>query len=211
MNDIKTAPKHVSIVTFSLTALVVVMLSTLISNIFGYSWYGLVSAAVMVAVAILLHIFAKTKPILYLFSFAINSVAVGRALSAYYLTFGEKPPVSDLIIFSLPAAAILIFVGIMLTLDKKTKRITLILATLVNLCMLAWFLVMWISSVDAGFSYGFFTLVLSLGYLLAFGVSVGHDERPVLRDISFASFSIVVSAVLAAISLLSRKKIKEKQ
>lgn len=206
MNDIKTAPKHITLVTFSLTALVVVMLSTLVSNIFGYSWYGLVSAAVMVAISVLLHIVAKTKPILYLFSFAINSVAVGRALSAYYLTFGEKPPVSDLVIFSLPAAAILIFVGIMLTLDKKTKNVTLVLAMLVNICMLAWFLVMWISSADTGFSYGFFALVLSLGYLCAFGVSVGHDERPVLRDISFASFSIIVSAVVVAVSLLPRKK-----
>lgn len=206
MNDIKTAPKHITLVTFSLTALVVVMLSTLVSNIFGYSWYGLVSAAVMVAISVLLHIVAKTKPILYLFSFAINSVAVGRALSAYYLTFGEKPPVSDLVIFSLPAAAILIFVGIMLSLDKKTKNVTLVLAMLVNICMLAWFLVMWISSADTGFSYGFFALVLSLGYLCAFGVSVGHDERPVLRDISFASFSIIVSAVVAAVFLLPRKK-----
>ena len=206
MNDIKTAPKQISLVTFSLTALVVVMLSTLVSNIFGYSWYGLVSAAVMVAISVLLHIVAKTKPILYLFSFAINSVAVGRALSAYYLTFGEKPPVSDLVVFSLPASAILIFVGIMLSLDKKTKNVTLVLAMLVNICMLAWFLVMWISSADTGFSYGFFALVLSLGYLCAFGVSVGHDERPVLRDISFASFSIIVSAVVVAVSLLPRKK-----
>lgn len=206
MNDIKTTPKQISLVTFSLTALVVVMLSTLVSNIFGYSWYGLVSAAVMVTISVLLHIVAKTKPILYLFSFAINSVAVGRALSAYYLTFGEKPPVSDLVVFSLPAAAILIFVGIMLTLDKKTKNVTLVLAMLVNICMLAWFLVMWISSADTGFSYGFFALVLSLGYLCAFGVSVGHDERPVLRDISFASFSIIVSAVVAAVFLLPRKK-----
>ena len=206
MNDIKTAPKQISLVTFSLTALVVVMLSTLVSNIFGYSWYGLVSAAVMVAISVLVHIVAKTKPILYLFSFAINSVAVGRALSAYYLTFGEKPPVSDLVVFSLPASAILIFVGIMLSLDKKTKNVTLVLAMLVNICMLAWFLVMWISSADTGFSYGFFALVLSLGYLCAFGVSVGHDERPVLRDISFASFSIIVSAVVVAVSLLPRKK-----
>ena len=97
-----------------------------------------------------------------------------------------------------------------------------VITSVVNAILLLWFAIMWVTGEGIGFSYGFFALVTSLCFICVLGVTVGNDERDVLRDISFGSFGAVIITVIVVAFILSdgdasdfvdveRKKKREKK
>jgi len=92
---------------------------------------------------------------------------------------------------------------LMLQTYSKTKKVTLSIATIVNLALLVVTVVYWIRTGETYFSFGFFCLLVSLFFICVFGVTINHDERPVLKDISYGSFGSFVILTVVVIVILS--------
>ncbi|MCL2487134.1 MAG: YfhO family protein [Oscillospiraceae bacterium] len=221
---IDTKAKPFTIYIFALAFLGIMILSTQLSVIVCSEGYGIIAGIALMLSAIPLHIAAKKFRFLYLLSFLANAAGSGFSVSAVYLV--KEIPVSlpGMMLSAIPAAAVLSFIYIMLRVFSKTKKFVLITAAAVNIALAVIAAVCW-SEIDAVFfSFGFFALLVSLFFLCVFGIAINHDERPVLRDISFGSFGSFIIVTVVVIIILSegdffdfdlgfdgRKKTKNKQ
>lgn len=95
----------------------------------------------------------------------------------------------------------------MLQTFSKTKKATITTAAIINGLLMAVAISLWILR-DAGFySFGFFSLLISLFFLCVFGITIKHDERSVLRDVSFGSFGSFIILTVVVIAILSEGEI----
>lgn len=108
-----------------------------------------------------------------------------------------------MILAAIPSAAILFLIYLMLQIFAKTKRITLAIAAIINLVLLIAEIVCWVKIGGTLFSFGFFCLIVSLFFICVFGITINHNERPVLRDISYGSFGTFVILTVVVIVILS--------
>lgn len=193
------------IFVFSLVHIGIFVLSSLLASQIGHKWYGLALGIgiVLMAVAIPFHCKGKKKIWGYLTSFIINSIASGLVVSAYYLNNETTLDLYRLLMGAIPACAILFLVYLMLQCFQKTKKVTLIVAAIINAVLTVAATVLWIIHGNIVFSFGFFCSLISFFYLCVFGISINHDERSVFRDISFGSFGSFIILCVVVIFLIS--------
>lgn len=208
-NFINTKAKTFVVFLFSIASLGILVLSTQVAVFVCSKWYGLIVGTAFMVVAIPLHILGKKCPLLYIFSFMVNFIGCGFSVSAYYLTKGLSLNILELIIAAIPCGAILMLIYLMLQTYSKTKKVTLSIATIINLVLLVVAVVYWIRTGGTFFSFGFFCLLVTLFSICVFGVTINHDERPVLRDISYGSFGAFVILTVVVIVILSEGDILE--
>jgi len=103
----------------------------------------------------------------------------------------------------------LLLVYLMLQTFNKTKKVTVTVACIVNGAVTVALTVFWITYGWLIFSFGFFCSLISFFYLCVFGITVNHDERSVLRDISFGSFGSFIIITVVVIFILSEGEILE--
>lgn len=203
VNFFNAKAKVFTVFVFSLVAVGLLAASVyLFATILNFP-NGLLLGIIMMAVAIPFHIIGKRSKWTYLVSFLLNSVANGLSVSAYYTEKNIVPSVYDIIIGIIPAVCILILVYLMLQIFGKTKKITITVACILNAFLTILFVAFWIINKGALFSFGFFASLVSLFYLGVFGITVNHDKRSVLRDISFGSFGAFVIATVVVLFVLS--------
>lgn len=198
-----TKAKPFVVFVFSLTALGLLLICTYVSTPLFPRWYGLIPGIALMIAAIPFHFFAKRRPLGYLISFILNSVGSGCSVSAYYSSHALVLDLWEMLTAVLPAALVLLLVYLMLQVFSKTKAVTLTVAALLCLLLLAAAVIFWIRTGRVCFSFGFFSLLLTLFYLCVFGVTVNHGERAVMRDISFGSFGSFIILTVVVITLLS--------
>lgn len=102
-----------------------------------------------------------------------------------------------------PAIAILALVYLMLSIYSKTKRITLSVAIVINIALLVVAIFFWTRTGETFFSFGFFCLLISIYSICVFSVTINHNERSVLKDISYGSFGAFVIITVVIIVILS--------
>ena len=158
-------------------------------------------------VAIPFHCKGKKMLWGYLASFIINSVASGFVVSAYYLKREIVLDIYNLLIGAIPASAIVFLVHLMLQSFNKTKKVTITVAAIINAVLTITAIVFWIMHGNVVFSFGFFCSLISFFYLCVFGITINHDERAVLRDISFGSFGSFIIISVVVIFILSEGEI----
>ena len=181
--------------------------STLLANIICQKWYGLIVGVLLMTAAIPLHGLGKRNKLTYLLAICLNSVGAGFSASAYYIQRGVSVELRGMIISAGSAFALLFLVYIVLQISPKTKKVTVCAAVILTLVRLVAVLVMWIRG-DAGYySFCFFCLLISLFYLCVLGVTVNHDERSLLRDISFGNFGLYIMITVVVIFILSEGEI----
>lgn len=199
---IDTKAKAAVVFLSAVAALGGLILSTLAATAIFREWHGLAAGIVLMLAAIPFHCVGKKHPWGYAVSYLLNTVANGLSLSALYLTQGTETDLYRMLPAALPAAGILLLVYGMLQIFHKTKPVTVAVACVLNGLLTVAFAVLWILYGDLLFSFGFFCSLIALFYLGVFGVTVNHDERAVLRDISFGSFgSFIILTVVVAVVL----------
>ncbi len=203
LNYLNTKAKPFVVFVFSLSSLVLFILSSLFATQICQKWYGLAIGIAMMIIAIPFHCKGKKKLWGYTASFAINSIASGFIVSAYYLKYKIVLDIFSLFIGAISAAAILFLVYLMLQSFKKTKKVTVIVAAIINTVLTVSATVLWIIYGNLVFSFGFFCSLISLFYLCVFGITINHDERSVFRDISFGSFGSLIIIAVVVIFILS--------
>ena len=194
---------------FSLIAIGIFILITLFANFICHKWYGLIVGVLLMLSAIPFHIFGKKNKIGYYISFFLNTVGSGFSASAYYVRMDVSINLYRMVLSAVPAIAILLLVYIMFQTFRKTKKITLGIGTTVNLLFLVSSAVLWVMYNAGFFSFCFFCLLISLFYLCVFGITLNHEERFVLRDISFGSFGSFIIITVVVICILSEGEILE--
>lgn len=207
INFINTKGRAFVIFLFSLISMGIFVLSTNFAIATGYEFSGIGIAIGLMIVAIPFHILGKKNGIGYLISFLLNSVANGFSVSAYYLVKEVNVSLYEMLMASVFAAGVMVLVYLMLQIFSKSKKVTITIAAIIILVLMAAAVSLWILR-DAGFySFGFFSLLISMFYLCVFGVNINHEKRPVLRDISFGSFGTFVIITVVVLAILSEGEI----
>ncbi len=197
--------KPITIYLFAITSLCILLVSTRIAVSIFSKYYGLVVGIGLMLVAIPLHIAAKRLPRLYILSFLINAIGSGCSVSAYYLMKHISTDLIKMVIAVIPAVIILtlVCIAIRTTFGQTYMRQTILIFVIINVALIILAVVFLIITADVLYSFGFFGLVLAGIYLCVLGVLVKHEERLVLRDISFGSFGAFIILTIVVLTILS--------
>ena len=208
-NFINTRAKAFTVFLFSVISQGILVISTQFAVMICSKWFGVIVGIIFMFLAMLLHLLAKKWSFFYIFSFLFNFIGCGFSVSAYYLT--KELPINffTLVIAAIPAGVILIFIYLMLQTFSKTKKATLSMVTILNFVLLVVAVIYWIKTDELFFSFGFFSLLIPLFFICVFGVAINHDERPVLRDISYGSFGAFVMLTVVVLVILSEGDVLE--
>lgn len=202
-----TKGRSLTVFLFSILSGAIMIASTLLANDISQKWYGLIAGVIMMTAAIPFHILGKKNNIAYLFAILLNSIGAGFSASAYYIQRGITVDLQDMILSAGSAFSLLLLVYIVIQISPKSKKITLCAAVILTFARLIAVLVRWIRDDPAYYSFCFFCLLISLFYLCVFGVTVNHDERSLLRDISFGNFGLYVMITVVVIFILTEGEI----
>ena len=202
-NVINTKAKAFVVFLFSVISLGLLIISTQFAVIICSKWFGLIIGIILMLLAIPLHLLARKRPFFYMFSFLLNFIGCGFSVSAYYLTKEWPIDLYTLLISAIPSGILLVLICLILQAFSKTKKATLSIAAIVNIALLAVAVIFWIITGKLFFSFGFFCLLISLFSICIFGITINHDERPVLRDISYGSFGAFVLLTVVVMAILS--------
>lgn len=194
---------------FSLIAIGIFILITLFANFVCHKWYGLIVGVLLMLSAIPFHIFGKKNKIGYFISFFLNTVGSGFSASGYYVRMDVSVNLYQMILSAVPAIVVLFLVYIMFQNFHKAKKMTVGVGATINILLLVVSVVLWIINNAGFFSFCFFCLLISLFYLCVFGITLNHEERFVLRDISFGSFGSFIIITVVVIFILSEGEILE--
>lgn len=187
LNFLHTKAKAFVVFLFSVISIGIFIISALGATAIFKEWYGLISGIILMMLAIPFHWMGKKKKGCYLISFLINSIANGCSVSAYYVSENISLHIHSLLLAVLPALGVLFLVYLLLQTFHKTKQVTVTVVCIINGLLTIALLVLWIIYGSTVFSFGFFASLISFFYLCVFGITINHDERSVLRDISFGS------------------------
>lgn len=206
-NYLNTKAKAFLVFVFSSGFIGLFILSALLATQICQKWSGLAIGIVMMIIAIPFHCIGKKKIWSYLVCIATNSIASGFVVSAYYLKNEITLESYHLLIGAIPAVAIIFLVYLMLQIFNKTKKVTIIVAAIINAVLTIFATVLWIINGNVIFSFGFFCSLISFFYLCVFGITINHNERSVFRDISFGSFGSFIIISVVVIFIISEGEI----
>lgn len=200
---INTKVKAFIVFVFSALSLGLFLLSTQFAVLVFTKWYGMIAGAVLMVIAIPFHIGARKIKGLYLVSIALNSIANGFSVSTYYIQRGILVNLVELFFSLAPAIGVLFLVYASLQIYSKTKRFAISISVVLVFLLIIGEVAFWIKTGSIIFSFGFFGLIIALFFICVFGVTINHDERFVLRDISFGCFGSFVILTVVVILILS--------
>lgn len=193
--------KTMIVFLFFIICLGIFIVSTHFAVIICSKWIGLLIGMAFMLLAIPMHILAKERPFLYVFSILSNSIGSGFSVSAYYLTKGISLNIFTMIYVSILAVVILGIVFLLLC--RFTKKITFITAAIINILLLIITLIYWIKTGELFFSFGFFSLLMVSLFIYVFFVTIDKIDQNVLRAISFGSFGAYIVLTIIVIAILT--------
>lgn len=194
---------------FTIIAYMLFAFSTVFAISVCTEWYGLIVGAVLMVLAVPVHIFAKKHKLLYLLSYILNTVGSGFAASAYYLKKGHSVIAESLFLPMLIPAAVSLITYLLVRFLPKIKKLVLAIATIGTIAMLIAFAVLWIKNGYEYYSFAFFNTVFTLFYVVTDAVTIGEYDRNVIRDISFGSFGIFLAIAMVVLFIISEGEIFE--
>lgn len=201
--------KNFVVFFFTITAYILFAFSTVFAMSICTEWYGLIVGAVLMVLAVPVHIFAKKHKSLYLISYILNTVGSGFAVSAYYLEKQYSIVPESLFLPMLIPATVSLFTYLLVRLFPKTKKFVLTIATLGTVIMLIAFAVLWIKKGYEYYSFAFFNTVFTLFYIVTTAVTISESDRLVIRDVSFGSFGIFLVIAMVVLFIISEGELFE--
>lgn len=192
---------------FAIMAYVLFAFSTIFAISICTEWYGLIVGAVLMVLAVPVHIFAKKHKPLYILSYALNTIGSGFVVSAYYLEKELNVIPESLFLPMLIPALVSLVTYLLIRLFPKIKKFVLAVSTIGTIAMLIAFAVLWIKNGYDFYSFAFFNAVFTLFYVVVDAVTTGEYDRLVIRDISFGSFGIFLVIALVVLFIISEGEI----
>ncbi len=206
MNYLHTKARGFVVFLFAEIALGLLILSTTVSCSIFEKWYGLAGGVVLMLAAIPFHWNGKKWNAGYMVSFLLNSVGSGMSVSALFVAKGMSIDLPQLLLAAIPAAGILLLVYLMLQIFHS-KGSTVAIATVLNIALTVSLIVLWIIYGYRFYCFAFFCSLISIFYLCVYGITEEHEERSLLRDISFGSFGSFIILTVVVIFILSEGEI----
>ena len=214
MKFLNTKAKAFVVFIFLIIYLGIFIFSSLFATLICQDMYVILIGLGMMILAIPFHCKGRAKRCkeknklwCYFVSIIFNSVATGFIVSAYYITSKITIDIFSLFIGAIPAVAIIFLVYLMLQTFNKTKKVTIIVASIINLALTIFATVLWIMDGDVIYSFGFFCSLISFFYLCVFGITINYDDRSVFRDISFGSFGSFIIIAVVVITIISEGEV----
>lgn len=195
--------KSTVIFSFSVISLLLLIPSTVISAMIFDVYSAIIYAVVLMLCAIPFHCFAKKWNALYLISFLLNSIANGLSVSAYYIHTKQKLSIANMLLAILPFIAILAMTLLIYNVFKISKKCSIITSVAIDSLLATSALVLWIVEENLILSFGFFSSLITLFYIMVMGISLNNTERKVLRDISFGSFGSFIIITIVVLCIIS--------
>lgn len=185
--------------TYTLLAYLLVIFGVSIGLIVFERWLGIFVGIGVMLLAIPFHLSGKQNPILYLFSFVLNSIGVGFSISTYYQHFNQTPSLEQMIFVVFVGLIALSIVSI-ITSPKVTKKYGKLIVSFFIICFLISTIILWVNNSGIVYSLLFFFLNISYFYMVA-NVIKTDDIVSFWRIISIVSFGafIVISLVILII------------
>ena len=206
--QINTNLKPIMVFLSSLVAMGIFIASTLFATSVCTKWYGLVIGFLLMLVAIPIHCFGNKIKIGYVLSFLVNSVANGFSLSAYYNSKSIALNVEDMLKACVLPVALFFVVFLLVQLFPAIKNYICAVGVIIGCIMLVAFVVMWIRQGTVFFSFGFFSVLLSLFSHCVMAVTA-NNKRNALRDISFGSFGAFIIISIVVLFIITEGEILE--
>ncbi|MBQ8357553.1 MAG: hypothetical protein IJX39_07070 [Clostridia bacterium] len=156
--------------------------------------------------AIPFHLLGGRTWIGYLFSFLLNTCGMCCSMTAYYNMSGLSCARADLLPAVLLPLTLLLCLCVLLTVFSESKEPIVAIAVLLEVALLVASVVFWAKRGGDFYAFSLFAHLIVLFYTTVFGVTVGEEERGLLRDISFGSFGaflLVAAAALIAVTLIA--------
>lgn len=170
---------------------------------FSGKWTGVILGLSLMILAIPFHWNGKKWKWGYLISFLLNSIGSGFSVSSYYVAKVLDFDGYLFLLWMLPSIGILSLVALMLEGFRKSKKVTILVACILNGLLTIGALIFWIKDGPMFFSQMFFASLISFFYLGVFAVTINHEERSVLRDISFGAFGSLIIITVVVVLILS--------
>jgi len=203
LKSLQNKNKTLTISGFSIISLLLLIPSALIAVNLCDIYSAIVSAVILMIVAIPFHCIARKYNFLYLISFILNSVANSLSVSAYYIHTGKEPDIMSMATAVVPSIIVLLTAVLVNNVFNAPKKCTMITSGIINAMLTISTLILWITKGNIVFSFAFFASIITLFYILVMGISVDHKERNVLRDISFGSFGSFVIVTVVVLFIIS--------
>ena len=173
----------------------------------GSQWAALILAAVMMLAAVPVHIAAgrhgREKPWLWGLCVLMNTVSSSLSVAAFYLHAEFTVQAWPLLQGMLPAACVTALAALLLMLCPKYKKPALILAGLLAAVLVVLSLLPAVWPAQPQRSAMLFGTLTAVFYLVAYGLTMGRGDRPLLRDLSFGSFGAGLLVELVVLVILS--------
>ncbi len=166
----------------------------------GVSFFG--GFALMIG-AVALHVCGRKNPGLYLLAFVVNSFANALVAASYYLSFDLRLTLSYGLQALIPGTILLLLAYVCFGLLQKGRKWTSTILILCNSLLIIAAVVLWARGDRAYYSLMFFTLLITLIYLIVFSVSVFREGASVRKSFSTGSFGLFALIALVVIILLS--------
>lgn len=188
---------------FTIVAYFLFVLSTVFAVSVCKEWYGLLIGAILMVIAVPAHILAKKSKLLYILSFALNTVGSGFAASAYYLEKGLNIIPESMFLPMLIPASVSFVTYLLIRIFPKIKKIVLTVSIIGTFLMLIAFAVLWIKNGYEFYSFAFFYTVFTMFYVIVNAVTVSYNENVVFRDVSLGSFGIFIIVALVVLFIIT--------
>lgn len=166
-------------------------------------WYGIFVGVVLMILAIQFHRIGKKRPWGYVVGCILNFIGNGLSVSALYLCREIELHLVPLLTAILPAVGILLVFFLLSHFSRIPKRPLCVAAVILNIVLLVASVVLWIRCGDMPFSFGFFSLLISLIFFFVFSATVEGTSGSVFRYISFGSFGVWIILTVVVLVILS--------
>ncbi len=200
---IKKSPKPLIIFYASLVSMSIFAVSVLAFDMFSDMYEAIVSALALTLVAVPFHWFGKKHKALYFASIVLNNIACAFSVLSYYKYIDSKLDILTVLIAMAVPLSIVFVAFSMMQFMKVSKKATLVVTGVINTLVSIALVVLWIMYGGNVVSLALFASILSVLNLCVIGVAVDHDDRYVLRDISFGSFGAFIIITVLVLTIIS--------
>lgn len=161
-----------------------------LSSVIFRSFSPLWPSIVLMLIALVLHFTGKKHSKNYLISLGMNSVANGMAVAAYYCHFHIPLQFRGLLLGLAPTMLLLLLCYFLFGIVQKRKALSCAVLLLVNLLLTGYSLVQWVKTGELAASFGFFSSIFSLIYIVCFVLAVYGKASSAPKVFSIGSFGI---------------------
>lgn len=200
----KTIKNNVTMFVFAVLSLVVMLGAAVVGTKIFTEAYALVGSAVLVAIAVVMHLLGSKLKInvFYSISLMLNAVAGGFGASSYFTYFYEK---FDVLLAGAATLTVVLVTAIitgMVSYFENHKKLVAVLSGVLGVGLAVAAVIFWAMTNSTYFSYGFFALLWSIFYM-GMLIYAANKNRRVFRDISLGGFGACAFVCIAALTIIT--------